>query len=62
MDPLPSANIRYKAALDGDRWLGEVAIPWNAIVDANAAMPTLLRFNFVQHRTDIGEKPRAGPA
>lgn len=60
--PLEGAGIRYKAALDGDRWVGEVAIPWKAIVDPQQGMPTLLRFNFVQHKDAVGESASwAGP-
>jgi hypothetical protein len=61
-DPMQGVNLRYKAALDGDRWIGEVAIPWNSITDPNAPMPKLLRFNFVQHRHATGESASwAGP-
>jgi hypothetical protein len=61
-DPMPGVNLRYKASIDGDRWIGEVAIPWNAITDPNAPLPRLLRFNFVQHRHATGESASwAGP-
>lgn len=61
-DPMPGVNLRYKATIDGDRWVGEVAIPWNAIADPNAPMPKLLRFNLVQHRNSTGESASwAGP-
>jgi hypothetical protein len=60
--PLEGARIRYKAALNGSDWRGEVSIPWNAIVEPGAAVPTLLRFNFSQHRTATGESASwAGP-
>jgi len=60
--PLEGSRIRYKAALDGSDWRGEVSIPWNAIVEPGAAVPTLLRFNFSQHRTATGESASwAGP-
>jgi hypothetical protein len=59
------ANVRYTARRDGERWTGEVAIPWRAILDAQAQAgggrggdaepPALLRFNFVQHRAATGE-------
>jgi hypothetical protein len=61
-DPMPGVNLRYKATIEGDRWIGEVAIPWNAISDPNAPMPKLLRFNLVQHRHATGESASwAGP-
>ena len=60
--PLEGARIRYKAALNGSDWSGEVSIPWKAILDTGAALPTLLRFNFSQHRTATGESASwAGP-
>ena len=57
------AGIRYAWQHDGEGWRGEVAIPWQAILDAaevearagDIAPPALLRFNFVQHRTTTGE-------
>jgi len=64
------AGIRYQARIDGSQWRGEVAIPWNAIMDAAKSfdaegrprLPTLLRFNFAQHKSTTGESSSwAGP-
>lgn len=61
--PYEGAGIRYKAIVNGERWLGEVAIPWEIINDPKrGGRPALLRFNFVQHRTATGETASwAGP-
>ena len=75
-EPFESTGIRYYAALahggkdparkdaagaDG-KWTGELAIPWKVLNDPNLGMPTLLRFNFSQHRTATGESASwAGP-
>ena len=60
--PLEGTGVRYRTAIDGGNWAGEVAIPWKAIVENDAAVPTLLRFNFIQHRTATGESASwAGP-
>ena len=43
-------------------WHGELAIPWAAITANEADPPTLLRFNFVQHKSTTGESSSwAGP-
>jgi hypothetical protein len=62
---------RYYATVAGATWRGELAIPWRAITDDLAraggaggtrGRPTMLRFNFVQHRGDTGESASwAGP-
>ncbi|HEX3358565.1 MAG TPA: hypothetical protein VHS31_16440 [Tepidisphaeraceae bacterium] len=58
--PTFEANVRYAATLDGSTWRGEIAIPWSAI--SPKGRPPLLKFNFVQHRTDTGESASwAGP-
>lgn len=60
--PLEGTGVRYKAAIDGSNWRGEVTIPWRAICDADRGVPSLLRFNFVQHRHATGESASwAGP-
>jgi hypothetical protein len=60
--PLEGTGVRYRTAIDGGDWAGEVAIPWKAIVESGAAVPNLLRFNFVQHRSATGESASwAGP-
>ena len=59
----------YVARPEGDRWRGEIQIPWRAIMAAAAEgnnqpvePPTLLRFNFAQHRNATGESASwAGP-
>lgn len=59
---LEATGIRYAAELDQSDWRGEVAIPWKAVYDSDKGMPTLLRFNFMQHRTATGESASwAGP-
>src|SRR5205085_1890122 len=56
------ADIRYAATLDGTTWRGEASIPWAVIGDTTHGRPVLLRFNFLQHRHDIGESASwAGP-
>jgi hypothetical protein len=66
------ARVFYVARPDGDRWRGEVQIPWRAILTAASGAgegndqpvepPTLLRFNFAQHRNATGESASwAGP-
>ncbi|HRK31654.1 MAG TPA: hypothetical protein PLD59_11295, partial [Tepidisphaeraceae bacterium] len=64
------AGIRYQARIDGTEWRGEVAIPWNAIMDASKQigpdgrprLPSMLRFNFSQHKSTTGESSSwAGP-
>lgn len=57
-----STGVRYRAAVSGPQWTGEVAIPWRVLTDPKAGVPTLLRFNFAQHRTATGESASwAGP-
>ena len=66
------SGVRYAATADGTIWRGEVAIPWSELIDAaksadfsthgKANLPTMLKFNFVQHRRDTGESASwAGP-
>lgn len=66
------AGVLHSSTTDAERWQGEVKIPWKAIIaaagdDNNKSKqpfqpPTLLRFNFVQHRTATGESASwAGP-
>jgi hypothetical protein len=60
--PLEGTGVRYRAAIERTDWRGELAVPWRAICDADRGVPTLLRFNFVQHRTATGESASwAGP-
>jgi hypothetical protein len=73
-EPFESTGVRYVANVapgaagkkDADaangKWTGELAIPWKVLNDPNLGMPTLLRFNFSQHRTATGESASwAGP-
>ncbi len=73
-EPFESTGIRYVAAVAAaaavangadaakGKWTGELAIPWKILNDPNLGMPTLLRFNFSQHRTATGESASwAGP-
>ena len=64
------AGVLHSSHTDGERWQGEVKIPWKAILaavedendKARLPAPTLLRFNFVQHRAATGESVSwAGP-
>lgn len=55
-------GTRYAAHLSGDKWTGELAIPWKVLDSKEHGRPTLLRFNFVQHRSAFGESASwAGP-
>ncbi|MDB5323516.1 MAG: hypothetical protein JWN40_5147 [Phycisphaerales bacterium] len=58
------ANVRYGYAVEGSIWRGEVAIPLDLINDKEhqGMTPTLMRFNFVQHKQATGESSSwAGP-
>lgn len=68
--PVAGQAIMYGATLDttanpaDPTWRGEIAIPWDAINDPKhtGAHPTLLRFNFAQHKNATGESSSwAGP-
>jgi hypothetical protein len=62
--PFLSTGIRYVAALQPgtDKWSGELAIPWRILSDPGLGAPTMLRFNFCQHRHATGESASwAGP-
>jgi hypothetical protein len=68
--PIAGQAIHYGATLDvvtnpaDPTWRGEIEIPWDAINDARhtGAHPTLLRFNFAQHKNATGESSSwAGP-
>ncbi len=55
--PLEGAGIRYASGIEASAkvWRGELAIPWRAFSESKHGRPTLLRFNFTQHRKDTGE-------
>jgi hypothetical protein len=57
-----AAGLRYASAAPAGQWRGELAIPWTLIVGPTGETPTLLRFNFSQHRAATGESASwAGP-
>jgi len=61
-EPYEGTGTRYAAQLAGDKWTGELAIPWKVLDSKDHGRPTLLRFNFVQHRSAFGESASwAGP-
>jgi hypothetical protein len=56
------AAVRYAAQPDQGIWTGEVAIPWQLLLDDKSSRPRLLRFNFIQHVQNTGESATwAGP-
>jgi hypothetical protein len=58
------ADLRYRMTVENAVWRGEVVIPWNVINDKQhqGMRPTLMRFNFVQHKHASGESSSwAGP-
>lgn len=59
---LNGAGVHYAALMPPNAWQGEVAIPWSAIVGEEGRAPSLLRFNFIQHKAATGESASwAGP-
>ncbi len=60
--PFESTGIRYATVAAAGTWTGELAIPWRLLGDPQRRAPTMLRFNFAQHRTDTCESASwAGP-
>jgi hypothetical protein len=62
--PYDAGGIRIASTVDRNTrlWRSELAIPWRAIVPPDRGRPSLLRFNFVQHRDDTDESAGwAGP-
>ena len=66
------AGVRYAATNDKTVWRGEMAIPWGTLIDpakteelakqGRPNLPTIVRFNFIQHKHDTGESATwAGP-
>jgi hypothetical protein len=56
------AGVRYATTHQGADWRGELAIPWAALSAPNKGVPSLLRFNFVQHQQSTGQSASwAGP-
>ena len=65
-------GLKYAATADGKIWRGELSIPWKALISpektetfarqAKPNLPTIVKFNFIQHRRDTGESASwAGP-
>ena len=68
MEAVVGQALRYAATTEtkegGAIWRAELAIPWNAMNDERHqnVRPTLLRFNFAQHKNATGESASwAGP-
>jgi hypothetical protein len=58
------ADLRYRMTAENGVWRGEVVIPWGVINDKQhqGMRPTLMRFNFAQHKHASGESSSwAGP-
>ena len=62
-EPFEGTGVRYARTLSGNKWTGEVAIPWQILNNPRpGSRLSLLRFNFAQHRTATGESASwAGP-
>jgi hypothetical protein len=59
--PAPE-GVLYAGKLDGAMWRGELAVPFRLLNDARRGRPTLVRFNFGQHKSSTGESATwAGP-
>lgn len=55
-------TIRYAATTPRSAWHGELAIPWSLLIAPGKPVPSLLRFNFSQHKSSTGESATwAGP-
>jgi hypothetical protein len=62
--PVLGSNVEIAKSVEGSVWRGEVKIPWEVINDKDhqGQRPTLMRFNFVQHKQATGESSSwAGP-
>jgi hypothetical protein len=58
------AEVRFASSVEAGTWRGEIAIPWDLINDKDhkGLRPSLVRFNFVQHKGATGESTSwAGP-
>jgi hypothetical protein len=61
---IDGTSVRYAADPQKENWTGEIAIPWDLLIDNRLthARPQLLRFNFIQHMESNGETDSwAGP-
>jgi hypothetical protein len=57
-------SVNFQTRTEGNVWRGELEIPWDLINDKNhkGMHPTLMRFNFAQHKHATGESSSwAGP-
>jgi hypothetical protein len=62
--PVLGSNVEVANSVEGSVWRGEVKIPWEVINDKDhqGQRPTLMRFNFAQHKHATGESSSwAGP-
>jgi hypothetical protein len=62
--PYDAGGIRIASTFDGKArlWRSELEIPWRAIIPPDRGRPSLLRFNFIQHREETNESASwAGP-
>ncbi|MGC4031547.1 MAG: hypothetical protein QM754_07410 [Tepidisphaeraceae bacterium] len=68
----PFEGIRFATTVEKAVWRGELAVPWNALINpaldqafnsrGQPNRPTLLKFNFIQHKHLTGESSSwAGP-
>ena len=66
------SGVKYAATAEGQIWRGELSIPWKALIDNDKTddmnrqgkpnIPTMLKFNFIQHKRATGESASwAGP-
>ncbi len=66
------AGLRYAPTVEKSIWRGELEIPWRSLIapektqelarQGKPNIPTMLRFNFIQHKRDTGESASwAGP-
>jgi hypothetical protein len=63
-NPILGANVEVANSVEGAVWRGELKIPWELINDKDhqGQRPSLMRFNFVQHKHATGESSSwAGP-
>jgi hypothetical protein len=56
-----TGSIQYACTVASNIWRGELAVPWSAIISANAPIPRALRFNIVQRRGAMNVASWAGP-
>lgn len=60
--PAPEGVLYANQLSAPSTWRGELSIPWRLLNDPRRGRPTLLRFNFGQHKSSTGESSTwAGP-